>query len=62
MGVNKVEANGETYIDLTNDSVTPETLAEGATAHDKGGNIIVGTMRTSEDLNDVLTEQETLIA
>lgn len=44
MAVNKVVYNGETLVDLTNDSVTPETLAEGVTAHDKSGAIIVGTM------------------
>ena len=63
MGVSKVNlSSGETLIDLTNDSVTPETLAEGVTAHDESGNLIVGIMRRAEDLNDVLTEQETLIA
>lgn len=48
MGVNKVTFNTEngveTLIDLTGDSVTPETLAEGETAHDASGNIITGTM------------------
>lgn len=48
MGVNKVvfnTADGEnTLIDLTNDSVTPETLAEGVTAHSANGDIITGTM------------------
>lgn len=45
MGVSKVEYNGETLIDLTGDTVTPETLAEGATAHDMAGNPITGTMK-----------------
>ena len=64
MAVNKVVYGGETVIDLTNDSVTPETLALGVTAHDKSGNAIVGTMvaSTAEDLDTELTEQETLIA
>ncbi|MBQ1994956.1 MAG: hypothetical protein II237_02040 [Clostridia bacterium] len=45
MGVNKVDlANGETLIDLQNDTVTPETLAEGVTAHNAEGDPIVGTM------------------
>jgi predicted MPP superfamily phosphohydrolase len=48
MGVNKVTFNTEngveTLIDLSNDTVTPETLAEGETAHDASGNIITGTM------------------
>lgn len=44
MAVNKVVYDGDTLIDLTGDTVTPETLAAGATAHDKAGNPIVGTM------------------
>lgn len=47
MAVNKVvmnTANGEqTLIDLTGDSVTPRTLAQGYTAHDASGAIITGT-------------------
>lgn len=62
MAVNKVIFGGETVIDLTNDTVTPETLAKGVTAHDKSGAAITGTMQSGEDLNSVLTEQETLIA
>ena len=56
MAVNKVElANGEVLIDLTNDSVTPETLAEGETAHDKSGAIIVGTMASGGNLKLVIS-------
>ena len=44
MGVNKVIFGGETVVDLTSDTVTPETLAVGITAHDKSGNLITGTM------------------
>ena len=43
MAVNQVIYDGETLIDLTEDSVTPETLAEGVTAHDASGEQIVGT-------------------
>lgn len=46
MAINKVIANNKVLIDLTGDSVTPETLAEGATAHDKTGALIVGTMKS----------------
>lgn len=49
MGVNKVDYNGETLIDLTGDTVTPATLAEGATAHDMAGNPITGTMKQGSD-------------
>lgn len=44
MAVNKVVYNGETLVDLTNDTVTSETLAEGVTAHDASGAVITGTM------------------
>lgn len=45
MGVNKVDlANGETLIDLQNDTVTPETLAKDVTAHNAQGEQIIGTM------------------
>jgi hypothetical protein len=47
MGINKIEFNGKVVMDLTGDTVTPETLAEGATAHDKAGDPIVGTMKQS---------------
>ena len=44
MAVNKVEANGETLIDLTNDTVTADTLDMGVTAHNKTGQTITGTV------------------
>lgn len=48
MAVNKVIMNTtdgpQTLIDLTSDTVTPETLAEGITAHDASGDVIIGTM------------------
>lgn len=43
MAVNKVEVNGETKLDLTQDTVTPENLLSGVTAHNAAGNPIVGT-------------------
>ena len=46
MSVNKVVYDGDTLIDLTNDTVTPETLSKGVTAHDKSGASIVGTMES----------------
>ncbi len=42
---NKVVVNDETILDLTQDTVTPATLAKGATAHDKSGAQITGTLR-----------------
>lgn len=45
MAVNKVVLNDVVKLDLTADTVTPETLAEGVTAHDAAGNPITGTMK-----------------
>lgn len=43
MAVNKVVINDEIKIDLTSDTVSPDTLSKGITAHDKSGAVIVGT-------------------
>lgn len=42
MGVSKVNYNGSTLIDLSEDTVAPETLAKGTTAHNAAGDPIVG--------------------
>lgn len=44
MAINKVEYNGEVLMDLTEDTVTEETLASGVTAHNAAGEPITGTM------------------
>ena len=65
MAVNKVVMNtadgAETLIDLTEDGVTPETLARGVTAHDASGNPITGTMRTVDELLVNTTANDTLV-
>ena len=43
MAINKVVYNGGTLIDLTGDTVTADKLMQGYTAHDKSGEIIIGT-------------------
>ena len=43
MAVNKVSINGMTVFDLTADTVTPETLSVGVTAHNAAGELITGT-------------------
>lgn len=42
MAVNKVNLNGETLLDLTGDTVTPENLDYGVTAHAANGQVITG--------------------
>lgn len=45
MANNKVQlSDGTVLLDLTGDTVTPETLMAGVTAHDAAGNRIVGTV------------------
>ena len=44
MAVNKVIYGTTVLVDLTGDSVTPDKLLKGATAHDASGEQITGTM------------------
>lgn len=44
MAVNKVEINGKTIIDLTKDTVLPQALLSGVTAHNAAGEPIVGAV------------------
>lgn len=60
-GVNQVFLGAVKIMDISDSTVTPETLGEGATAYDKTGEKITGTMTASEDLDAELTAQDTLI-
>ena len=42
--ISKVEINGATLIDISNDTVAANILAQGYTAHDKTGKPIAGTL------------------
>ena len=44
MGVSIVQIGDKIELDLTTDTVTPDKLASGVTAHDKTGNKITGTL------------------
>ena len=50
--VNKVIIGKEVKLDLTADSVTPDKLAKGITAHDKTGAPITGTNTKDVDSTD----------
>lgn len=50
---NQVIVNGETIIDLTADTVTPNDLVKGVTAHDKGGTAIVGTVEVGSPKSNI---------
>lgn len=56
MANNKIIFGDEVLIDLTEDTVTPDTLAEGYVAHDRSGNIITGVMSTNK-VTDVSTNE-----
>lgn len=50
MAINKVEANGETLIDLTNDTAEAEDVLEGRTFHLRSGAPATGTYRPSAEI------------
>lgn len=53
MYVNKVLYGEEVLFDLTGDTVTADTLAEGVTAHNASGEMIVGTMRDGSEITEM---------
>ncbi len=57
MGVNKVIYYGEVLVDMSQVSVTPETLHKGKTALDASGELINGAFT----LDTEMSEQDTLI-
>lgn len=52
MAKNKIIYGSEVLIDLTSDTVTPDKLAKDITAHDKSGEVIVGTSTKDSDTSD----------
>ena len=50
--ISKIEYFGKVLIDLSEDTVTAETLIKGVTAHDKTGTQITGTAETGSDTSD----------
>lgn len=58
MAVNKVEINGEVKLDLTQDTVTPENLLSGATAHNAAGERIVGAVTAGGGITNFPTIAE----
>ena len=47
MAINKVIYGDTALVDLTNDTVTPESLLSGVTAHQADGTLVVGTLDTA---------------
>lgn len=58
MGVSRVDYDNEILIDISNDTVTPELLADGETAHNSNGELIEGTFPIGEvDTQSALISQ-----
>ena len=61
MQANKVILNGETIIDLTQDTVTETDVASGKTFHKADGTTAVGTLVSVNQLDNMLTDTVTEI-
>lgn len=55
MAVNQVVVDGEAVLDLSGDSVTPQTMLAGATAHNAAGDQIEGALVVTEISRAVVT-------
>lgn len=53
--VSKVVFGGNTLIDLTGDTVYPDMLAKGITAHDMSGRLITGTMPNIGSITGIIS-------
>lgn len=67
MGVSKVEINNadgtkNVLVDLTGDTVTVDTLAEGVTAHGADGELITGAMQAGIDTSDADATAEDIVS
>ena len=51
MAVSKIVYDGRALIDLTADTVTADALLSGTPAHDKAGNLIVGTIADGTEVS-----------
>lgn len=56
MKVNKIVFSGEIIMDLTNDTVEADKMLEGYTAHNKAGEIIVGTLVNGGESSAVIDD------
>lgn len=61
MAINKVIYGGDILIDLTADSVVANRLLTGETAHDKSGELIVGTCKFDVDSADATVAASELL-
>lgn len=59
---NKIIVNGQTKIDLTADTITPEKILKTYTAHDKSGAPITGTCTFDADTTDATALEGEILA
>lgn len=59
--VNKVVYNNSTLIDLTEDTITPESLLSGYTAHDRSGSPINGAAVIPTKVSDLENDVDYLV-
>lgn len=61
MAVNKVVFGAVSIMDISDSTVTSETLGKGATAYDKSGEKITGTMRSADEVLETVTVNDTIL-
>lgn len=57
MAISRVDYDGKTLIDLTGDSVTPESLLSGYNAHDKTGKLINGVVVIPQKISELENDE-----
>lgn len=62
MGVSKVEFDGETLVDLTGDTVTPQSLLSGYSAHNRAGELINGLLQKGVNTDDANATASAILA
>ena len=60
--VNQLLISGKVVFDVTNDTVTPNDLVKGVTAHDKSGTAITGTSTKDSDTSDATAAVAEILA
>lgn len=62
MAINKIIYGGNTLIDLTADTVTPESLLVGKKAHDKSGEVIEGSCDFDANTSDATAADSEILS
>lgn len=62
MGVNKVVFGAVSVIDISDSTVTPDTLADGVVAYGSDGDQIVGTLQPGIDTSDATAAAADILA